>query len=914
MDKSVWEQLKPILEIALTLDPADRELYLKSACSDNANLYETALLMLANESPVTFELSQAINVIPIESSHQEGQILGHYKLIKEIGRGGMGAVFLAERTDGEYDQKVAIKILQEGRTSESLIQKLRNERQILANLKHPNIVNILDGGTTDQGIPFIVMEYVDGTMITDYIEEKDFSLHQKLQLFQRLCEVISFAHQKLIIHRDIKPSNILISRTGEIKLLDFGIAKILNQQGQSFQDTQQLFITPDYASPEHIKGQPLTIASEVYSLGILFYQILTGINPFKSGQKNLSELMELICEYNPPPPSKQTEKASNNLKGDLDNICLKALRKDPKERYLSVDHLSQDIDRYIQHLPVTATKDQWSYRAKKFIVRNRTYLFSGLLIFMITLAGLFSSLYQAGEAKAMFNDLRGLTGSMLFEFYDGVANLEGATAVKELVVSKTLTYLEKMEGKNSGNPELMNDVSDGYQRLGNIQGNTYLANMGLVEDAFKSYNKAVRISESLVSKDVNNQKYIFSLAQAYLGLGDILYSLNRLDTTLLFYQKSNLLLLKLSEAYPDSLHYLSALSLSFTRIGDVSGMYGYSNLGNISMALSSYHKSIEILGNLVVRAPDNTFFRSSLAVTLSMLANLYSVTGKFTEAIETGYKSILSFDTLILQDPNNYMRLTSLLQTKNSMRDPLTEAMRLDEALALLYEVNSHLIESQRADPNNKLTQANLIVNYNALGRVLTGKEEYEKALTEFQKAYELNQALVKDSENNLEVLRNLGFTLEFTGDAYFKMKQYRQAKNKYDEAIEMYKKTDLELINIAQIKINLCLIFLHEINSTLLQGHQIDLLDLEKKSQEDTLNIRNFVFLSEFYASTAQALTQSRDVRSSTIEINNPCYYYKRSLEFIDKLRAKNTLSPLRLKKREELVKALKMCSDRTI
>ena len=239
MDKSLWEQLKPILEIALTLDPKDRDAYLKSACAGNIKLYEESLNLLANESPVTFELSQALSVTQAESHYHEGQILGHYKLIKEIGRGGMGAVFLAERTDGEYDQKVAIKILQDGRTSDALIQKLRNERQILANLKHPNIVNILDGGTTDEGIPFIVMEYVEGTCITDYVEAHHLGLHEKLRLFQKLCEVISFAHQRIIIHRDIKPSNILISQTGEIKLLDFGIAKILNQQGQSFQDTQQ---------------------------------------------------------------------------------------------------------------------------------------------------------------------------------------------------------------------------------------------------------------------------------------------------------------------------------------------------------------------------------------------------------------------------------------------------------------------------------------------------------------------------------------------------------------------------------------------------------------------------------------------------------------------------------------------------
>jgi len=907
MDKSLWEQLKPILEIALTLQPAERDAYLKMTCSGNPKLFEEACNLLTNDSELTFELSQVMEITEPEPIYQEGQILGHYKLIKEIGRGGMGAVFLAERIDGEYDQKVAIKILQDGRTSATLIQKLRNERQILANLKHPNIVNILDGGTSEQGIPFIVMEYVDGKLITDYIEEFQLNLHQKLQLFQKLCEVISFAHQKLIIHRDIKPSNILINEAGEIKLLDFGIAKILNPQGQSFQETQQLFITPDYASPEHIKGQALTISSEVYSLGILFYQILTGINPFKSKENSLSSMMEMICEYNPPPPSKHTENANTKLKGDLDNICLKALRKDPKDRYHSVDHFSQDLDRYLQHLPVKATKGKWSYRTKKFMVRNKTYIISGVVIFLITLAGLFASLYQAGVAKAMFNDLRGLTGSMLFEFYDGVANLEGATGVKELVVSKTMTYLKKVESRNSGNPDLMNEISEGYQRLGNIQGNSYVANMGKTDDALISFRHAVRISEKLVFNFPTNQNYIFSLSRAYLGLGDIMYSLNRLDTTLKMYQKGNQLLTNLSNNYSDSLKYMLYLSESYSRMGDVSGMHGYSNLGNTAMALSSYHTSIGILENLLTRDPENTVFRNYLATNLSMQANLYSVTGNYPGAIEAGYKSVSSFEILLEQDPTNYVKLTNILQAKNGMREPLTETMRLDEALALLKEVEFRLLESLRSDPRNKLIQENLSINYNAIGRILTEKGEFKKAIRAHQNA----QALIKDYQNNILMGRNLGLTLEFMGNAYFENKQYVEALKKFDEAGMLYKETDPGLILVAQLKGNLCRLYVKNYSGSLLQQHQEDLLALEKQNQEDTLNIRKVVLLIELFSNTAKALALPGHVQSNIKEINDPCYYFRRSLEFAERLQSKNVLSPLRKKNRDELVKSLVNCSS---
>jgi len=906
MDKMLWEQLKPILEMGLSLDMVERDAYLRKVCFDNPELYQEACKLLANENELTLSLAKVITFDGIEFANQEGRILGHYKLLKEIGRGGMGAVFLAERTDGEYEQKVAIKILQTGRSSDSLIRKLRNERQILANLKHPNIVNILDGGTSEQGIPFIVMEYVDGTVITDYIEEHHLNLNERLLLFQKLCDVISFAHQKLIIHRDIKPSNILINQAGEIKLLDFGIAKILNPDGQSFQETQQLFVTPDYASPEHIKGQTLTISSEVYSLGILFYQILTGINPFKSADSSLSSMMEMICEYNPPPPSKQNENSNTKLKGDLDNICLKALRKDPKDRYHSVDHFSQDLERYLQHLPVKATKDQWSYRAKKFLVRNRTYIISGMVIFLITLAGLFASLYQAGVAKAMFNDLRGLTGSMLFEFYDGVANLEGATGVKELVVSKTLTYLKKMETRNAGNANLMNDVSDGYQRLGNIQGNSYLANMGKPDDALVSYSKAVHISEMLAAEHSTNQKYLFSLSQAFMGLGDIMYTLGRLDTTLKLYQKSNQLLTELSNTHSDSLKYGLALAESFSRIGDVSGMFGYSNLGNTAMSLKSYHKSIEILESLLRREPENTLFRNSLAGALTMIASLYSVTGQYPEAIEAGYRAVSSFELLLSKDPNNYMNMTKILQTKNLLREPLTESLRLDEAHGLLKQVEIKLLESLRLDPQNLLTQENLAINYNAIGRVLTAKGEYKLAIIEHQKAYELD----KEYHHNLAMGRNLGLTLEFIGNAFFENKQYPEAIKKFDEAINLFKEADPSLVFAARVKRNLSLLFTKTWPDYFFKEHLEDLQAFEKQCQQDSLNIRNAAFLSEFYGLTARALALQRNDQSLNSEINDPCYYFRRSLEIAENLQSKNALSPLRTKNRDALVKSMVNCS----
>lgn len=506
MDKQHWKLLKTILEGALELKESEIDAYLLKASNGDTQLLAELKSMLFNQSGITEEIENyQISPIPL-LPNLEGEIFGRYRLLRKLGAGGMGVVYLADRIDGEYDQKVALKILQNRFQHESFIQKFKNEKQILANLIHPNIVRILDGGTSEHDWPYIVMEYVEGINITDYISEQALSLKEKLTLFVRLCNVISFAHQNLIIHRDIKPANILVDKAGDLKLLDFGIAKLINADSQNTQETQQIMLTPDYASPEHITGSPLRASSEVYSLGVMLYEIITGNNPFDYKGKNISEIIKTVSKSEPLPPSKLLEKKMGvrsevqKLKGDIDNICLQSLRKDPKERYQSVDFFSQDIVRYLNNRPVAATKGKWQYRSRKFFVRNWTSIITAAALLSIILIGLFSSLHQAKKAQKMFADLRSLTDSMLFEFHDAIQNLPGATEARILVVSKALTYLDKMSIGNEDDDELMFEVASGYERIGQIQGNTYYANLGLTDEATNSYLKATNISEALKEK------------------------------------------------------------------------------------------------------------------------------------------------------------------------------------------------------------------------------------------------------------------------------------------------------------------------------------------------------------------------------------------------------------------------------
>ncbi|MBP6794897.1 MAG: tetratricopeptide repeat protein, partial [Saprospiraceae bacterium] len=287
---------------------------------------------------------------------------------------------------------------------------------------------------------------------------------------------------------------------------------------------------------------------------------------------------------------------------------------------------------------------------------------------------------------------------------------------------------------------------------------------------------------------------------------------------------------------------------------------------------------------------------------------LYTVTGNYIEAIDKGYKSVASFEALLSHEPNNYLNMTHNLLAKNALREPLTEVLRPGEALALLKDVELHLLESQRMDPPNKHIKTNLAINYNAMGRVLSENGDYANAIKAFQNAYALSQEMIKADVDNAEIVRSTGFTLEFMGDAYLANEKYAEAKIKYTEAISLYQKTDPGLINVAQIKINICRLYLKEKQNELLNQHQKELLALENNSLQDTLNIRNIVFLSEFYANTALALNLNRG--SDTSLLKDPCYYYRRSLDFSDRLKLKKSLSPLRMKNRTKLINALPSCA----
>jgi len=307
MSPERWQKIKKILENALETAPELRSAYLDQICGNDKDLRceIQKLLEFENSGEDILELNPISAVLQNGNSakSQIGRQIGNYKIIGELGAGGMGAVFLTERADGEFSQKAALKLIKRGMDSDAVLRRFFNERQILASLEHPNIARLIDGGTTEDGLPFFVMEYVEGANILDYADANDLDLDERLKLFREVCAAVSFAHQNLVIHRDLKPSNILITNDGKVKLLDFGIAKLLNSDATNQTATQMQVFTPEYASPEQIKSEKLTTATDVYSLGVILYELLTGTRPHKTDSKNISEIIKSVCETEPKPPS-----------------------------------------------------------------------------------------------------------------------------------------------------------------------------------------------------------------------------------------------------------------------------------------------------------------------------------------------------------------------------------------------------------------------------------------------------------------------------------------------------------------------------------------------------------------------------------------------------------------------------------
>jgi eukaryotic-like serine/threonine-protein kinase len=610
-------RMQAIFHEALELPEDQRSAFLDARCEDDAEL-AAEVRLLVEASREEEEQSEAGRTgssngsiagagAAADASFAKRPI-GPYRLDRLIGRGGMGAVHLAHRDDGQFEQRVAIKLIDLPLATDLFRERFRQERQILAGLQHPYIARMLDGGITADGDLYLAMEYVDGVPIHRFCESRNLTLQQRLALFLRVCEAVQYAHQNLVVHRDLKPDNIFVVDDGTPRLLDFGTAKLLspslaNPGSEMTREGYQSF-TPQYASPEQVLGNPITTASDTYSLGVLLYLLVTGSLPYELKELTTAEMLRVICEEPPRKPEHEVgadskPNAGRKLDPDLEAILMKALRKEPLQRYVTAEQLAADVQAWLDHRPVAARRGTFRYRASKFIVRHRVGIAAAALLVISLAAGIAGILWQSREAnierrkaEARSSDLRQLSNSLLSELDEAIKQLPGSTGVQKLLVTRVLEHLDRMAADAQGDRLTQIDLVDAYTRLANIQGNPYEQNLGDPAGALSSIGKAISLADPLVRLNPKDREALRALATAQADRGEVLSEVGNPQNAAAAMQAS-------VENYDRLLALPGATAAIFVEAGRVNETLGDVmgediGLADVAAAIAAYRKSIDL--------------------------------------------------------------------------------------------------------------------------------------------------------------------------------------------------------------------------------------------------------------------------------------------------------------------------------
>jgi eukaryotic-like serine/threonine-protein kinase len=739
MSPEIWQSVKFILDETLKLQPSDREVYLQEACAaDKEILAEVkALLAFENEGADFMEKPIMTAFFPDENI-LEGQKIGRYKIIREIASGGMGSVFEAVRDDGEFQQKVAVKLIKNGLAPDSLRRRFYLERQILAQLEHSYIAHLIDGGTTENGLPFLVMEFVAGVPIDEFCRKEKMSVREKLELFCKVAATVTFAHQKLVVHRDLKPANILVTANGTPKLLDFGIARILENEGSLTQTNAQA-LTPQYASPEQIRGEIIGTASDVYSLGVILYELLTEKSPYSVKSKNPLELASAITATVPHLPSLNTEikEIKAELRGDLDCILLKSLQKDATRRYASVEQFANDVQRHLRGLPVIARPDSVGYRARKFIGRNKIASGISAALAVSLIFGILATAWQARiariereKAERRFNDVRTLANSFMFEINEEIER--SPIKARELLVQRSVEYLDKLTLEAENDTELQSELATAYEKIGDVQSELFKPSLGKISDALASHQKSLEIREKLFAVAPDNIRRGLDVAKSRQFVGDIFSMSGRVAEARVNYRQTVETCFSLLVLDTENIAVKRSLASGYARLGQ-----SILRSGALGEALGNYEEARKIYEHLAAANPDDKETQRSLSIIYSYIGYVKIETGEMGEAIRF-----------------------------------------FDESLALTEKT---------ADANNLQSRADLSIAQVWIGVALSERGEHEKSLLHLQKALELQQTVFASDKNNFGERNGLADCYLELGRAAVKTENNDEAIKNLNQAIENY-------------------------------------------------------------------------------------------------------------------------------
>lgn len=818
MDPVLWKEIKLACAEALQIPARERHAYLDSLTQ--AVRSEVERLIAADQVAGSFIENPFLvehGVVSPDSESKENISIEDYRLIKKLGSGGMGTVYLAEQVGDGFSHQVALKLIKRGMDSDVILRRFLMERQILASLDHPNVARMLDGGSTPDGLPYFVMEYVDGEPLRSYCDSRDLDSRSRIELVAKVCETVSYAHQKLVVHRDLKPSNILVTSKGEPKLLDFGIAKLLAPDWISSEETvtatQFRILTPEYSSPEQLRGEATTTLTDVYSLGIVLYELLAGVRPFQNDGHSPAKLAEAIQTKDPEKPSvaalfsssssKRDTKATSPeqvsptgdgsphaatrrsvpdphaLRGDIDNIVLKAIRRDPDRRYASVQELLEDIQRYLDGLPVKATADTFSYRVSKFVKRHTAGFAAAAAAVTLLTATASVAVWQAvradrerAAAESRFNDLRTLANSLIFDIHDSIRELPGSTQARKSIVERALQYLDKLSIEGGNDMSLQTELASGYERVGDVQGNPLGPNLGETAAAIESYKKALAIRDSLYPNAGPDDRYATAMLNSKL-FRIMQYSgdLNQAES---YCSRATAILDEIAKADGSNALYKVTAARFNQELGDLIVTKAG---GDTASALGHYSRAIDLSLSVppspanAVTGPDGLNLNEKILSVTQMaykrLGQRHEMEGRDGEAL-AAYLNALSESEKLLNagDPKkpqaevvvaialgNAGRLEARTGDVESGRERVRRAIAICE-------------NAVQSDPKNVIARSELaLLHWNA-GEISLIQKDAAAALESFQAAAELQQALVEQNPRDLYNLANLADTYSSIGQA----------------------------------------------------------------------------------------------------------------------------------------------------
>jgi tetratricopeptide (TPR) repeat protein len=789
------QRVAELVKSALEHSATERAAFLDRACAGDANLREEAESFLRFQPEASQFIEQGALHLAAEKIARGAespfmpQIEG-YEIVSRIGVGGMGEVYLAQ--DTKLRRQVALKLVRAGMDTAEIVSRFRHEEQILASLNHPNIAQLYGAGVANGDVPFFAMEYIEGARIDEHCRNQALSTFARLQLFRKVCAAVHYAHQRLVIHRDLKPSNILVTADGEPKLLDFGIAKLVEGQ-DAFTQLQTLpgAMTPDYASPEQVRGETMTTSSDVYSLGVLLYELLTGQRPYRLKTRSPAEIANAITNQEPERPSTAIARGDRNpksqipnpklLRGDLDNIVLMALRKEPARRYASVEQFSEDIHRHLEGRPVIAHKDTIAYRATKFVRRQKLAVAAALLVLGTLVTAVVLTSRQQRRAERRFNEVRQLSNALLFEIAPKMERLEGSTDAREALVRRALEYLDSLAQESGDDAQLQSELAAAYEKVGEIQGAPRKPNLSDFSGALASYGKANKIRLRLLERKPNDFEQRKRLASNFAASSFIREWTSEITGALEDSKKALVIYEKLVEERPESIEV--ALATAEAQLDLATIHYFNDKLNEVYPPLQ---KALASLERIRVANPGQTEALRLLGRGYGDLGMTLYWDGKPTEAEAEMDKAFAINKPLLAAHPKDNVLRQALLYTY-LQASQLYEESNPARAFEILLEALKVAEESVRIDGANLQARQNLAKTYSMLGLIALHLQKFDDAATHLEKSFAAFADLEKLDPKNRTYKHDIGRVLMFLGQAKHNQKSFGDALASYSRAVALF-------------------------------------------------------------------------------------------------------------------------------